>query len=195
MNRRKFSRCIHDFLREEAMPLAVMTRETGSLGRNVAAASSARFGKPVVHHELIDPPVNMKKEYALRIGSKQRGFTLIELMVVVVTVAILVAVAYPSYMRYLIRGNRSAAEAHLMDIAQLQQRYLLDARSFAPDLATLNMTTPGNVSPYYTIAIVTSAGPPPGFTATATPKAGTAQASDVTLSIDAAGVKTPSNLW
>jgi type IV pilus assembly protein PilE len=141
------------------------------------------------------PLASMKKEGALRTGSKQRGFTLIEMMVVVVTVAILVAIAYPSYTRYLIRGNRSAAEAHLMDIAQLQQRYLLDARSFAPDLATLNVTPPSSVSAYYTITIAANAGPPPGFTATATPKAGTAQASDVTLSIDAAGVKTPANLW
>lgn len=125
----------------------------------------------------------------------KRGFTLIELMIAVVTVAILVALAYPSYMRYSIRGNRSAAEAHLMDIAQAQQRYLLDARSFAPDLAALNMTTPSSVAPYYTITIAATAGPPPGFTATATPKAGTAQASDVTLSIDAAGVKTPTNVW
>ena len=137
----------------------------------------------------------MKKGCALRIRSKQRGFTLIELMMVVAIVAILAAVAYPSYMSYLAKGNRSAAEAHLMDIAQSQQRYLLDARSYAADLTTLNVTTPSSVSPYYTITIATAAGPPPTFTATATPKAGTSQASDVTLSIDGAGVKQPTNVW
>jgi len=126
---------------------------------------------------------------------RNRGFTLIELMIVVAIVGILAAVAYPSYMSYLKKGNRSSAQAHLMDIAQSQQRYLLDARSYAPDLATLNMTTPSSVSPYYTIGISPTPGPPPGFTATATPKAGTAQASDVTLSINDAGVKTPTNVW
>ena len=145
----------------------------------------------------------MKKGCALRIRSKQRGFTLIELMMVVVIVAILAAVAYPSYMSYLAKGNRSAAEAHLMDIAQSQQRYLLDARSYAPDLTMLNVTTPSSVSQYYTITICQTAvgacvapgGTPPTFAAIATPKAGTSQASDVTLSIDGAGVKQPTNVW
>jgi type IV pilus assembly protein PilE len=127
--------------------------------------------------------------------SIQRGLTLIELMVVLVTVAILAAIAYPSYSSYLAQGRRSSAEAHLMDIAQSQQRYLLDARSYAADLTTLNVTSPSSVSAYYTITIATTAGPPPTFTATATPKAGTSQASDVTLSISDAGVKTPSNVW
>jgi len=144
---------------------------------------------------MMEEGKTMKKGCALRIRSKQRGFTLIELMMVVAIVAILAAVAYPSYMSYLAKGNRSAAEAHLMDIAQSQQRYLLDARSYAPDLTTLNVTTPSSVSPYYTITIATAAGPPPTFTATATPKAGTSQASDVTLSIDGAGVKQPTNVW
>jgi type IV pilus assembly protein PilE len=144
---------------------------------------------------MMEEGKTMKKGCALRIRSKQRGFTLIELMMVVAIVAILAAVAYPSYMSYLAKGNRSAAEAHLMDIAQSQQRYLLDARSYASDLKTLNMTTPSSVSPYYTITIATAAGPPPTFTATATPKAGTSQASDVTLSIDGAGLKQPTNVW
>ncbi|MDA8256555.1 MAG: type IV pilin protein [Betaproteobacteria bacterium] len=98
-------------------------------------------------------------------------------------------------MSYLAKGRRSSAQAFLMDIAQTQQRYLLDARNYAPDLASLNMTTPSNVSLYYTITIGTVSTPPPTFSAIATPKAGTPQASDVTLSIDSAGVKAPPNVW
>lgn len=126
---------------------------------------------------------------------KQQGVTLIELIVAVAVVGILGAIAYPSYLNSQIRSKRSSTQAHLMDIAQQQQQYLLDARSYAASLTTLNMTTPTNVSPYYTITIAATAGPPLTFTATATPITGTSQSSDVTLSINNAGAKTPASVW
>ncbi|HAT32633.1 MAG TPA: pilus assembly protein [Janthinobacterium sp.] len=123
-----------------------------------------------------------------------RGFTLIDVMTAVAIVGILAAIAIPSYISFLAKGNRSAAQAHLADIAQQQQQYLLDARTYASTLVQLHMTTPGNVSAYYTVAI-TNGDAPPTFTATATPIAGTGQAADVTLSIDSAGNKLPSGTW
>ncbi len=123
------------------------------------------------------------------------GFTLIELMITVAVVAILAAIAYPSYLSYLVRSNRAAAQSALMDIAQREQQYLLDARAYAPDLATLNVALASGVSAHYTVAIALTAGPPPGFVATATPIPGTRQAADGALSIDQAGVKTPLDKW
>ncbi|MDO8413789.1 MAG: type IV pilin protein [Gallionellaceae bacterium] len=126
----------------------------------------------------------------------QLGFTLVELMVVVAIIGILAAIAYPSYTSHLVKGRRASAQAHLMDIAQRQQQYLLDARSYATSLTALNMTTPSDVSAFYNAITVSAvAGPPAGFTATAAPKAGTAQANDVTLSINQAGVKSPADKW
>lgn len=122
----------------------------------------------------------------------QRGFTLLELMIAVAVVAILAAIAYPSYQSHLISSRRASAQSHLMDISQREQQYLLDARSYASDLVTLNMTTPSDVSSYYTIAITVSS-TPPTFTATATPITGTSQASDGALSINSTGAKTSSN--
>lgn len=116
-------------------------------------------------------------------------------MVVVAVIGILAAIAYPSYKDYLRKGRRAAAQSMLMDVAQHQQQYLLDARSYAADLATLNVTTPTDVSDYYDITLVATDGPPPTFTATATPLSGTDQASDVTLTIDNAGTKTPAGKW
>lgn len=126
---------------------------------------------------------------------RQRGFTLIEVMIALVVVALLAAIAYPSYLQQVVKSNRSTAQSHLMDIAQRQQQYLLDNRSYAADVATLSLTTPTSVSGLYTISIAVVAGPPPTFTATATPIAGKAQASDGTLTINSAGTKTPTDKW
>lgn len=129
----------------------------------------------------------------------QKGFTLIELMVVVAIIAILASVGYPMYTGYMQKSRRASAQAHLMDIAQREQQYLMDARAYAIDpdgLTTLNMTTPSDVSTYYTIAITGSntAGAPPTFTATAAPIAGSVQENDQcgTLIIDNTGNKTTS---
>jgi type IV pilus assembly protein PilE len=132
-----------------------------------------------------------------------RGFTLIELMVAVAIVAILATIAYPLYLSQMKKGRRAAAESTLMDIAQREQQYLLDARSYAPDVPTLNVTIPSDVATFYSIQICQSTAPPctppggtpPAFVAVATPLNGTPQAGDATLSIDNAGVKTPANVW
>ena len=133
-----------------------------------------------------------------RIARRARasGFTLVEVMIVVVVVAILAAVAVPSYHDHLRKSRRAAAQSHLMDIAQRQQQYLLDARSYAPDLATLGMTTPSDVLAFYDAPVVaTPVGTRPTFTLTITPKAGTHQVPDGELSINSAGVKTPAEKW
>ena len=52
---------------------------------------------------------------------KEGGFTLIELMITVAIVGILAAVAYPSYMNYVKKGLRRAAQAQMLDIANRER--------------------------------------------------------------------------
>lgn len=125
--------------------------------------------------------------------ARQSGFSLIELMVVLMVIAILAGIALPSYDRYRVRANRADAQAFLMEVAQVQQRRLMDARAYVNDpnaIVTLNLTLPNNVDQNYTVTVAAPAGAtPPTFTVTATPKAGTRQAGDGLLSIDQSGTK------
>ena len=122
------------------------------------------------------------------------GFTIIELMIVVVIVAILAMIAYPSYEDHLRKGRRSAAQNFLSDIATRQQQYLLDARQYAVGagaLGALNMTVPTDVAPFYTVTINPAAPTaPPSFTLVATPVPGSRQVPDGALTLDSNGAKT-----
>ena len=121
----------------------------------------------------------------------QRGFTLIELMIVVAIIGIVAAIAYPNYTQYTIRSNRSAAQSFILGVGNKQEQYILDARQYADSLAKLNMTTPSEVSKNYDITIDGVATTPPTYTVTATPK-GTQASKDTlckNLTINQAGTK------
>lgn len=135
----------------------------------------------------------MKTQQATR---QHLGFSLIDVLITVAIVGILAAVAYPSYQSVMRKNNRAAAESYLADVAQRQQQYLLDQRSYASDVSTLGVPTPATVTPYYTIAIALAAGPPPSFSASAAPIG--SQASDLSgqsLTITNTGAKGPSGAW
>ena len=122
-----------------------------------------------------------------------RGFTLTELMVTLVVLAIIVAVAFPSYQEHLRKGRRAAAQSFLVDVASRQQQFMMDARTYAvgtTGLTRLNMNVPADVSRYYTVTIEPAANAtPPVFTILATPIAGSPQAPDGVLSIADTGIK------
>ena len=118
-----------------------------------------------------------------------KGFTLIELMIVVALIGILSAIAIPQYSSYVVKGNRAAAQAFLLDVANREKQYLLDARVYTDSLTTLSATAPKEVDKYYTVEIVIGTGVFPTFTVTAKPKPGTQQAGDGTLELTDSGAK------
>ena len=123
---------------------------------------------------------------------QQRGFTMVELMIVVAIIGILASIVYPSYIDNVKKSRRAAAQSYLMEIAQRQQQYLLDARTYAANLSALGVVTPADVAKYYTIKVEVAEAPF-SFTLTATPTG--SQVSDGDLTLNNTGVKTPAEKW
>jgi type IV pilus assembly protein PilE len=131
--------------------------------------------------------------------ARSAGFTLIELMVVVVVIAILAAVAIPSYREYIIRGNRSAAQQFMLTIANRQEQFRLDARSYASLIGAgaggLGLTAPAETTTRYTFSMTNDAAYPAATTYTITATAIGGQVSDGDLTLDNLGTKTPASKW
>ncbi len=127
--------------------------------------------------------------------TEQRGFSLIELMIVIGIIGILAAIAYPNYQEYIIKSNRAAAQAQMMDIANREQQFLLANRAYADKTAleTSGYGLPGDLSGRYTYSVTVGTGTVPSFLITFT--AVGAQASDGPLTLNNEGVKTPAAKW
>jgi type IV pilus assembly protein PilE len=127
--------------------------------------------------------------------SRQKGFTLIELMITVVIIAILASIALPSYQQYVKRGNRSAAQAQMMDIANRQQQFLVANRAYATkqNLEDSGYSPPEEVSANYDYSISIGSGAVPSYTIQFT--AIGSQVSDGDLSLTSDGTKSPAEKW
>ncbi|UPQ83455.1 prepilin-type N-terminal cleavage/methylation domain-containing protein [Pseudomonas knackmussii] len=65
---------------------------------------------------------------------QQRGFTLIELMIVVAIIGILAAIAYPNYQQYLLKTGRSDGHAKLTQLMQAQERFYSQNQTYTANL-------------------------------------------------------------
>ena len=130
--------------------------------------------------------------------SRNTGFTLLELLITVAIVALLAAVALPAYDYQIRKGHRASAQQFMVEIANREAQYLLDARNYAvatTALTDLSLTAPAEVSTFYTLTVTAGDGTntatlPPTFRITATPNASTKQASDGILTLTDTGAKT-----
>ena len=130
--------------------------------------------------------------------NKFKGFTLIELMVVVIIIGILSAIAYPSYQDSVRKTRRADAQGALMQLNNAMERVFTQSNTYQPAgvTPTFGVATtsifPSNQIPldggtkYYTLSISAAAAT---FTLIATPNPGTGQAANGIIQLDHTGAK------
>lgn len=119
----------------------------------------------------------------------QTGFTLIEVMIVVVVIGILAAIAYPNYTDYVQRANRSEGQALLADVSARQERYFAQNNAYitsSSDLDKLGLSGTSSETGKYTLSVA-SVNNDGGYTLTAAQTFGDTKCGD--LSLNALGQK------
>jgi type IV pilus assembly protein PilE len=128
------------------------------------------------------------------------GFTLVELMIVVVIVAILASIAIPAYNSQIRKSRRTEAKTALLDLAGREERYFNAKNVYSDVPADLgyNATTPtltnfpvGNG--YYTVTVNVPAVAPPApaaYNIVATPVGDQAQDTCTQFKVDSTGLQT-----
>ena len=128
-----------------------------------------------------------------------RGFTLIELMIVVAVIAILAGIGFPSYRAYVTKGSRAACQGELLQLAGVQEKIFLNSTAYATSVTAaytgnatggMGKTTGRCDDNKYTLSLTVPGGAQ-SFTLTATPVSGSTQASDGNLSVASDGTR----LW
>ena len=128
---------------------------------------------------------------------KAVGFTLIEVMITVVILGILAAIAYPSYTQYIAKSTRSEAHAALMRLANLQEQYYLDNRTYATDMTKLGLSANPFITENGHYSIASSGTGSFTLTATAQGVQASRDSKCKTLTLTDAGVKggTSAECW
>lgn len=133
-----------------------------------------------------------------RRSAAHRGYSLIELLVVVVIAGILATLAYPSYAAQLNKGRRTDAITALYQLQQAQERWRSNHSSYTDDLALLGLSA--SVADRYRLSISTVS--TDGYTATATAQWPDAACTTLSLGLrggqvvhGASGSATPRLCW
>ena len=85
---------------------------------------------------------------------KTRGFTLIELMIVVAVLSIIVAVGYPSYMEHVKKSRRAEGMGQLLELADRMERSYSDRGTYPTNISEVYVATTDNG--FYTLSIVSA---------------------------------------
>lgn len=105
--------------------------------------------------------------------SRERGFSLIELMMVIAVIGVLAAIAYPSYQDSLVKTRRASAQACLSELAQFMERFYTTNMRYNQDtggtaVALPNLQCRADLNDFYTFSLPAIA--QTTYTLQATPK-------------------------
>lgn len=129
-----------------------------------------------------------------------RAFTLIEMLIAMTVLAILAAIAMPSYQNYARQSRRLDGQTALLNLQMAQERWRANNQSYSASLSDLGVGTSSSEN-HYTIAITNGSTSAGGFVATATAKSTSPQAGDTgcsTLTLSQSGNQTsmtPAACW
>ena len=129
-------------------------------------------------------------------GSSDRyikGFTLIEVMIVVAIVAILASIALPAYNDQIRKSRRTDAQRELVAWAQALERTFTTSATYGDCSAGTPSGTSSNT--YYTFSADGGNCTATTFTLSAAPISGASQAADGTMTLDNTGARTPAAKW
>ena len=119
---------------------------------------------------------------------KNKGFTLIEILVVIAIIAILASYAIPSYRDYVTKSKRADAQARILEIAGLYEKFYANTNQYPANLATLGLDA--NFLTWTEYAITGTGGA--GWVITATAQNGQTDDSDCpTITFNQLGQKGP----
>ncbi len=118
-----------------------------------------------------------------------RGFTLIELMIVVAIMAILAVIALPSYNRYVERTRRADGREALLRVATAQERFYTNRNRYSTGIVADLGASINSESGYYGITAAFDAGNNQTYVLTATPKSPQDKDSCKELTINNTGFK------
>ncbi|PMG31454.1 prepilin-type N-terminal cleavage/methylation domain-containing protein [Shewanella sp. 10N.286.52.C2] len=130
--------------------------------------------------------------------NRNNGFTLIELMITITVVGILAAIAYPSYTQFAAKGARADALSGLMNLANRQEQFYLDHKTFTKNMKQLGMDDDPYIvdNGFYEVdAFSIGDGSKYTLKATAIGTQATRDTACPVIQITSDGVKTPTECW
>lgn len=120
-----------------------------------------------------------------------KGFTFIELMIVIVIIGIISAIAYPSYLSQLQKSRRVDAQTALLELAQYMERYYTTNGTYVGAVLPFTASPKDDSTKYYNLSVSGLAAN--AYTLSGVPITTSSQATEScgTLTLSQTGAKTP----